>query len=50
MTDLIEMVENHQKQEQEWQPLDNPWLDHDPRIVSDIEKLNLMAKMHEGDD
>lgn len=35
-----------------WHKMDNPWFDHnfDYRIVSEVEKLNIMAAMHEGYD
>ena len=49
MTDLTEMAEILKKSnDQDWQPEDNAWLDE--QTVKEIEKLNLMARMHEGDD
>jgi len=50
MIDLQDMAESHQKQQDDtdWQPVDNPWTDE--RIATEVEKLNVMARIYEGDD
>lgn len=36
----------------DWHAMDNPWFDDnfDYRVISDVELLNLYAKMHDGED
>jgi hypothetical protein len=49
MTDLTQMAESLKTtSEQDWQPEDNAWVSEE--MAQEIEKLNLMARMHEGDD
>jgi hypothetical protein len=58
MTDFNEMahllreckVDKFDKQQdKQWCPVDNPW--HEERqVLSEIERLNLFARMHDGED
>lgn len=58
MSDLKEMADAHQQDQNvskfvnqdgsTWHSIENPWIDQ--RIMSEIERLNLYQRMHNGED
>ena len=58
MSDFTEMADAHQhdqevskfvnQDESTWHSIDNPWIDR--QIMSEIERLNLYQRMHNGED
>jgi hypothetical protein len=58
MSDFTEMANEHMQEKEvskydnhrrvDWHPIDNPWIDQ--RVLSEIERLNLYQRMHNGED